>query len=240
MKFTRRYTTNWHDTGIDRAVRPSRLLVYMQETSSAHVASSGYSLGDLRSDRGLAFILSKISLSVYTPLRAYEDIDVQTWTCSSKGYSFIRCFRILRGEEIIAEAHTVWALVDINNKTICRVEDCGFKFEDEEPLMLDLPKRFKLPSDRELCELGTKKILYSDIDNNMHMNNTRYPDMLCDHMPVDKIEKIKGMTLSFLREAAFEDTISINGCEKDGIYYFRTFNTADDVCLEAQVVLKED
>ena len=90
MKFTRRYTTNWHDTGIDRAVRASRLLVYMQETSSAHIASSGYSLGNLRSDRNLAFILSKISLYIYMPLRAYEEIDVQTWTCASKGFSFIR------------------------------------------------------------------------------------------------------------------------------------------------------
>lgn len=239
MKFTRRYTTNWHDTGIDRAVRPSRLLVYMQETSSAHVAASGYSLGNLRSESGLAFILSKISLSIYSPVRAYDTIDVQTWTCASTGYSFIRCFRILRGEEVMAEAHTVWALVDVKSKTICRIEDCGFEFEDEEPLVLDLPKRFKLPTDREIRELGTKKILYSEIDNNMHMNNTRYPDMLCDHMPIDKIEKISGITLSFLREAAFEDTISINGCEKDGIYYFRTFNTAGDVCLEAQVIVKE-
>lgn len=240
MKFTRRYTTNWHDTGINGALRPSRIVVYMQETSSAHVASCGYSLGALRAEKGLAFILGKLSLSIYKPLHAYEDIDVQTWTCTSKGYSFIRCFRILRDGDIIAEAHTVWALVDVKNKTIRKAEECGFEFEDEEPLVLELPKRFKLPAGSELCELGTKKILYSDIDTNMHMNNTHYPDMLCDHMPIDKVGKIKGMTLSFLREAAFEDTVSINGCETDGIYYFRTFNTAGDVCLEAQVVLAEE
>ena len=240
MKFTKRYTTNWHDTDITGKVRATRMLVYMQETSSAHISDCGYSTGTLRKERGLAFILSRISLSIYRPLYAYEDIDVQTWTCASKSFSFVRCFRILRGEEVVAEAHTVWALVDINSKIICRVEDCGFNFKDEDALELDLPKRFKLPEESELCELGARKILYADIDTNMHMNNTKYPDMLCDYMPIDKVGKIKGITLSFLREAAFGDTITINGCESDGMYYFRTFNTAGDVCLEAQVVLKED
>ena len=239
MKFTKKYTTNWHDTDAERRVRATRLLVYMQETSSAHMASLGSSLDKLRESKRLAFILSKISLAIYRPLYAYEDIEVQTWTCPSRGFSFIRCFRIMRGDDIIADAHTSWALIDVENKKFCRVADSGYEYENEEPLALDLPQRFRLPDGCELCELGARKIVYSDLDYNMHMNNTKYPDMLCDFMPIDKIGNIKGMVLSYLHEAAFGDTVSVRGCEKDGIYYFRTVNASGDICLEAQVVVEE-
>lgn len=239
MIFTKRYTTNWHDTDAERRVSPTRLLVYMQETSNPHMSSCGLSLDSLRDERGLAFILSKISLAIYRPLYAFEEIDVQTWTCPSRGFSFNRCFRILRGNDIIAEAHSVWALVDINNKKFCRVEDAGYDFEDEEPLSLELPSRFRLPEGCELSELGKRKIVYSDLDYNMHMNNTKYPDMLCDYMPIGEIGKVKGMVLSYLHEAAFGDTLSVFGCEKDGVRYFRTISEAGNVCLEAQVVVGE-
>ena len=47
MKYTVNYTTRWHDTDACRRVRPSALLVYMQETSNQHVSSLGTSLDEL-------------------------------------------------------------------------------------------------------------------------------------------------------------------------------------------------
>ena len=235
MIFSKHYTTNWHDTDATRRVRASRLLVYMQETSNHHVTSIGMPLDELRDKKGLAFILSRLSLKIYRPLYAFEDIEVQTWTCPSRGFSSIRCFRILRDGEIVADAHSTWALVDINEKKFCRPSESGYAFDDEEPLTVELPQRFRLPDGCELCEIGERRIVYSDLDYNMHMNNTHYPDMLCDFMPIDDVGRISGMVLSYLHEAAFGDTLSIGCCERDGVYYFRTHSEKGDVCLEAQV-----
>ena len=58
MIFSESYTTTWHDTDYRRQVSPSRLLVYMQETSNRHMMHAGMSLDELRDKRGLAFILS--------------------------------------------------------------------------------------------------------------------------------------------------------------------------------------
>ena len=236
MKYSRKYKTNWHDTDASGNVRITRMLVYMQETSSAHVRECGGALSNIREKKGLTFILSRISLSVYAPLRAYADIDVETWTCPSRGFSLVRCYRILCGDTVIVEAHTVWALVDIKNKSLCRFNDVGYSFDDEEPLALDMPQRFRLPPDCELVSVGKRRIAYSDLDYNMHMNNTKYPDMLCDFIDIDDVAKIKGMTLSYLHESAFGDTLDILRAEKDGTYYFRTVGQSG-VCLEAQVFL---
>ena len=236
MKFSIDYTTRWHDTDAQRNVRPSAILVYMQETSNRHVAHSGMSLDALRDEKGLAFILSKIRIAYNRPLKAFEDITVDTFTCPSRGFSSIRGFRILSRGEVVAEADTTWALVDINNKKLCRMEESGYIFDDEPALSLDIPSRTRAPSDVQMTEIGKRAIVYSDLDYNMHMNNTRYPDMLCDFLPIEKVERIKGMTLSYLHEAAYGDTLTILCGEKDGTYYFRTVSSDGTICLEAVVV----
>ncbi len=239
MKYSVDYQTRWHDTDAERRVRPSAILVYMQETSNRHVAESGMSLDELRDTKGLAFILSKIKLSFLRPLYAFEDIRVETFTASGRGYSSTRFFRILSGDEAVAEAETTWALIDTKEKQLRRFEETGYVFEDEEPISVNAPPRTRMPSGLSPVTVGERTIVYSDLDYNMHMNNTRYPDMLCDYMPIDAVSKIKSMTLSYVKEAAFGDTVSIKRAERDGVYYFRTLNSHGDICLEAVVVTEQ-
>ncbi len=235
MKFSKHFQTCWHDTDACRQVRPSQLVVYMQEASNRHIASTGMSLDTLRDEKHLAFILSRIQIALYRPLSAYEDIEVQTWTCRGRGFSFPRCFRILRQGEIVAEAITLWALIGTEDRQFHRMEETGYVFEDEEPLSLSVPARIRFPADCPLEHLGVRQIVYSDLDYNMHMNNTRYPDMLCDFMPLSEVGAIRGISLSYLHEAAFGDKVTILSAKAGGSRYFRTVNEEGTVCLEAQI-----
>ena len=134
MKYTKHYTVKWHDTDANREVCPSQILAYMQETSHHHLREAGMSLDELRDKRGLAFILSRISIAFYAPLHADDKIDVQTWVLESRGLSFLRCFRILRANEVIAEAHSVWALLDIQQKQLLPITAFPYDIEPDEPL----------------------------------------------------------------------------------------------------------
>ena len=237
MKYTENYKIKWHDTDAARQVRPSEVLVYMQETANLQVDNcSERSLDALRDTAGLAFILSKIKLVFHAPLHAYDEISVRTWTCDSRGYSFNRCFDIHRGEELIAEAISFWALLDINNRKLVRTDSFSLGIESDPPLEIAVPRRIKQP-DGELNILGNRDIRYSDIDYNMHMNNTRYPNMLCDFMPIERVGDIKEMTLEFLHESALGDTLTFYGAEQDSRFYFKTVNQNGDVCLAAEVIV---
>jgi len=240
MIFSEKYTTKWHDTDASRRVTVTKMLVMMQEVSNHHIESLGMPLDTLRDEKGLAFLLSKIRISVYRPLYAYEDVEIQTWTYAAHGFSYPRCYRIIRGDEVIAEADTVWALIDINNRSLVKASDCDvYEFTEDEPLSLDVPQRFRLPKGAELESLGERKIVWSDLDYNMHMNNTKYPDMLCDFLPVEDIGRIKGVFLSYVNEAAFGETLDIRSVLADGVHYFRTVNSEGKTCLEAQIILGE-
>lgn len=237
MKFSQNYKTTWHDTDANRRVRPTQLLVYMQETSNEHLRSLGCNLDSLRDEKGLAFILSKIRLAIYSPLYAYEDINVRTWTCESRGYAFSRFYEIWRGGDLIASADTTWALVSLNSKQLCKVDSIDLGFEHEPPVDIGIPLRFRIPKTEELELAGERKIVYSDLDYNMHMNNTKYADMLCDFMPYEKVSDIKGISLSYLHEAAFGDTVRVYRQASDNKYSFRTVNGDGCACLEAEIIL---
>lgn len=236
MKYTEKYKIKWHDTNADRNARLSQYLVYMQETANLQLRANGTSLDDVRDEMRLGFILSKIKLIFHKELNAYEDISVNTWTCPSRGFTFSRCFEIEREGEKVAEAISFWALLNIDTKMLTRVDGFDLGLESEAPLEIDVPRRIK-PPETELLLLGKREIRYSDIDYNMHMNNTKYPDMLCDFMPMDKIGKVREMTLEFLHESALGDTLSFYGANDGSRFYFKTVNENGDVCLTAEVVI---
>ena len=237
MKYTKNFTVKWHDTDAFRAVRPSEILVYMQECANFQLEHFGLSLDALRDEKKLAFILSKIKIIFHKKLYAYDDISVRTWTCESRGFTFVRCFDIHRGDELIAEAISFWALVDLENRRLVRCDSFELGIENDPALEIEVQRRIK-PQAAEFSALGRRDIRYSDIDYNMHMNNTKYPDMLCDFMPIDKVESISEMTLEFLRESALGDTLEFERAAEENDFYFKTVNGAGDVCLSAKITVK--
>ena len=237
MKYTEKYKVRWHDTDASRKVRPSGVLVYMQETANRQFMSVGRDLDGERDKNGVGFILSKISLDFYKPIYSYEVIDVETFTCESRGFSFNRGFRILREGEEIARGASVWALIDVNEGKLIRVSDYSVGFENGPMPATESPLRIKMPPAESFAFVGKRRIVYSDIDYNMHMNNTHYPDMLCDFMELSDTERICGMSLSYLHEAAFGDELEVLCAKVDGNYFFKTVGKEGKICLEAQVRL---
>lgn len=238
MKFTQHYTVKWHDTDANRQVRPSALVTYLQETANEHLIHVGISLDELRDRYGLAFILGSISVRSYEPLFSGDAIAVQTWTSGERGFRHNRCFRVLREGKIVAEATSVWALVRLSDGSLVKVEDMPYRIEPEDSISLtDLPARLRMPPLDEMKEVGTRRIVYSDIDYNGHMNNTRYPDMLCDFLPEMCESRMTGMVLSYRREAVFGHTLRVFSTKNEDGYLICTADKEGNVCTEAFIKL---
>ena len=154
MKHTEHYTVKWHDTDVNRRVRPSQILMYMQETANLQLERNMCNLDRLRDERGLAFLLSRVAIRIYHPLWTHEEIDVQTWVCDGHGLAFDRCFCILRGDEVVAEAFSVWALMELGSQKLLRRDQFSYPFPGDEPLKLDLPLRFRVPHVEEMLLSG--------------------------------------------------------------------------------------
>ena len=249
MKFSFKIKTNWHDTDAERNVRASKIVEYMQETANRQCEQSGLPLEKMRDERGLAFILGALSLNVHKPLHAYEDIEVRTWCKEAKSYIFQRFFEVVREGEIVAEAASTWVLIDLEKKTMVRADSCDFfdgcfYYDDPVDPAVLLPKA-RISKETQLYEVGKRRIVYSDIDYNMHMNNTHYPDMICDFLSemtnADGAYRVAKMSLSYVKESALGATLTVmrSAMEEDGTVFVRTLNEAGETCLEAVVRLEK-
>lgn len=239
MIYEEKLTTRWHDTDATLAVRPSQTLVYMQEMAFAHLDSAGRNLDRMRYDEGLAFILTRLTLRFYHPLAPCETITAQTWVCEGKGLNFPRCFRLAKADgTVAAEGVSTWVLLDLGTHLPVRAKEFDYGFSPEEPLDFTTPRRFAVPD--EMIEVGNRRIVYSDIDYNGHMNNTRYPDMVCDYLPDGVVPRMRTMHLEFAKEAKYGATLRVMRGQRtaetgETVYLVETFNEQNELCLAAEV-----
>lgn len=234
MKFTKDYSIRWHDTNANREITPSAILTFMQETTNKHIQTMYPTLEYIRDELHQAFILSKVYMRFYEPAHAYDDITVETWTgVESRGFTFYRSFCVKRGETVIADALTTWCLIDTLEHKLLPVSKFENNFVDEKSLKVDMPRKIKFPAERELEFVGNRRIVYSDIDYNKHMNNTHYPSMLVDFLPSPEKHRVREIMLSFVKGAMYEDTLKVHRVNEGDTFYFKALNSEDNVCLEA-------
>ena len=235
MIYSEKYQVRWHDTDARREMRPSAVLECMQECANHQFFTHAKSLDRMRDEDGTGFILSRIAIDFLAPVHAYEEIEVRTATCAGHGLCFPRRFEILREGEVVARAMSHWAMVRVGDRTLLRVADAPLCFGDEPEIETATPLRFRVPRELSFETVGERRIAYADLDYNMHMNNTKYPDTVCDFLPDPLENRVRGMSLSYHREAAYGDLLSVErAADGTGNYYIRTKKDGA-VCLEAFV-----
>lgn len=236
MKFKQDYEVYAHDADSRGIMRNGAYLKYMQETANQQLRfekPSYYQLFDM----GLAFILSRIHIKIFKPLQRYDDFESLSWCCPSKGVVFQRCYEIRKNDVLYAQANSAWALIGVDDGSIKKVGDYDIsKYSTDEPTDTVKSLRFRIPKNTNLTLVGKKRIVYSEVDVNMHLNNRFYPDLICDF--IDNIENlfVTEMGISFVSEAPYKSELEVYRSEPDenGLIYFRT-KIGDKTNIEAFV-----
>ena len=236
MEFRTELIADIHDVDHNGIARLSSLMRYIQSAAQTQLTLNGMSYDELK-EMKRAFILSRIKMEFTEPVRAYEKLTAVTYPCDSRGYSFLRCYALEKNGITIGRAVSVWALIDTETRALVKVNDFELGLETHEPHSLALT-RFTMPG--VLKEMGTYTVNYGDLDQNCHMNNTRYPDMYSNFLPLDG-KRIKAISINYCNEAPRGERLRVE--RADGIdgytYYFRTLREDGQVNTEAEIVLED-
>ena len=235
-KFKVPFKVNSHDTDRNGNLRPSVALRYLHEAANLQFESSHPTLDELRYEEKKAFLLSRASLVMLRPLRPFEEIEAVTWAGGGKAASFFRCGEILCGGEVVAKLVSVWALMDLSAGRLCRVKDIDLGIASLEEYPIEIPTSFRIPEAAGLTLVGERVIRNSDIDLNMHMNNTNYPDMLCDYIPNIENKKVLSFGITYHKEAKLLEKLTVYHGALDGVEYLRTVRSDGLVNAEAYFV----
>lgn len=231
MIYRHSFTVNSHSCDYNGIVRPSAVMTYLQEAANMQLRTYGPSYEDMKA-AGQFFVLSRIGVSLSSPLYAYEDLHAETWALPSRGFSFLRCHRLLRGTEVICQATSVWALLDAATRKPLRVTEYKPNFDCEETADVALPDRIRLDRER-LQPMGKYTVRYADTDQNGHMNNTVYADMLCGFLDA-RGKYVKRFSINYFQEAPLGSKLEIFGqTTEGGEHLFRSIRSDGETNAEA-------
>ncbi len=234
MKYTEKIEINNYDVDMHGIARPTQVLAKLEEVGSHQMVKYPPSNDDLRKE-GKGFILSRLVMAIHKDIRE-GDAECETWAAdNSRGLSFNRCYRLNIDGECAVEFYTVWALLDINEKKLIRVEEYPRQLggEADPPFEMALPLRVKCPRAEEMDEVAKREVYYSDTDLNCHMNNTKYLNMFCDFVPEFKDKKLKGINISYVAEAPLGDILTVLSKVDGDTVYFRTIRSDGKTNCEA-------
>jgi len=67
--------------------------------------------------------------------------------------------------------------------------------------------------------LGTRKVVWSDLDGNGHLYSGRYGDIIWDFLPEDLQDKeLKEFYINYSKEATFGQELKIRGFREENTY----------------------
>lgn len=223
-----------HDVDFNGIAKTSSILRYIQTAAQSQLTANGMSYDNLK-DQGRAFLLSRLKLEVLKPLRAYTPLTAVTYPCESRGYSFLRCYSLESDGLVVARAVSMWALIDTESRALVRVNDFDLGLPTLPPLDLSLD-HMRLPAD--ISDIGGYGVHYGDVDQNYHMNNTKYPDMYSNFLPLGG-KMIRSISINYSNEARIGEKLRVMRAECDGTYYFRTVRQDGKTNSEAEIILSD-
>ena len=212
--FERNYRIAYSDADLKQRLRLSRLFTLLQEAATDHAAILGAGR-EKTLDRGLLWIVTLQQADIFRMPVYDEQVKIVTWPGKPKHLLFPRWYRVTdeQGNALI-EASSLWALMDRNTRKAVFPEQSGIDIPGiQTGLESALPRA--LPALRT-NETAPFTVPYSYVDQNGHMNNTRYFDLAEDRVPdAMRTRTLRGVKSEYAREARLDEQIllknEING-----------------------------
>lgn len=243
MEYTTTKKVAYYNCDANRNMKVSAALREMQQAGTDHLSDLGLAY-EMLYDENMVFLLSKTIANVTKMPVADQVINISTTPGKPIGARFTR-EAVISDEDMNPLVHilTLWVLVEPESRKIIRPA----KFPYELPLNKSLVEGHA--NDEKFVKLeGTEPYItknidvgYSIIDNNGHVNNSSYLDLVTDLMPYDELllKGIDHVMISYKNEAKFGDTVEISGYHTDKNRYNFIGTKHNGECFEAQILLKK-
>ena len=148
------------------------------------------------------------------------------------------------GKEVLMSNDIAWILSRIELK-IYKHPKHKDKFQintwPNKPMMMFHPRSFRMYDDDVSSVVCDKEyeVKYSDLDCNLHVNNTKYIEWMFDMIPFVEIKdmEIESITTNYLKEIRLGDKVNL-GYNKEGNVYTFAFKVNDEVCFSSKLVVK--
>jgi acyl-ACP thioesterase len=213
LKLDKEYIVHVYETGPDLRLNLHSLFDYFQDIASDHAVKLGYGRDDLMKKNNF-WVLSRIYAEITVWPQWGETITITTWPRGTERLFALRDFEVRdhKGKSI-ARATSSWLIVDRDTKRIQRPDNHLSQYKTLLSVDKTLPRNaIKLePADPNGRRTQQFSVRISDLDINLHTNNSRYLKWVSDSYDLDFILNNIPISaeINYLAESHFNDTIAI-------------------------------
>ncbi len=214
------YSQEFHitDTAVDcfGRLKPSVLLQYIQEVASIHGSAMGADKESL-AEKNLFWAILRTRVQIARLPVSGETIRLETWPMPTTRVAYPRSIIAYdeSGEEIFRSI-TLWVMMNRTSRAMVLPAKSGFTIQGRlEGSELAVPGSL---APRPMEQDDHRRVCFTDLDINGHMNNTRYFDWIYDLLPgsFHSGNALKELTICYLSEAREGETLDMNWEVKEG------------------------
>jgi acyl-ACP thioesterase len=213
-----------YEVGAQCILRLSVLLRMCQDVSEQNLSLLGLGYEKMCAD-GLVFLLITNRAKIRRMPVHTEELVIKTHPRGVAGAQFYRDFIVYSGgEPIISVMQTSVAANAETHKILRPKEFLNYGIFSGEKMPEDerIPK-LTVPEDLPLA--GERKVRFSDLDYNNHLNNTVYADIVTDFLPGGaEGRQFEEVQINYLNESTLGDTLKIYAGERDGLILMKGLN----------------
>lgn len=182
-------------------LKPSMALLMIQSAAGEHSAALGFDYETLAARR-MFWAVIRHRVKVYRLPRAGEKITLETWPLPTTRVAFPRAAAAYDEQgRVLFQSMALWVLMDLDTRAMILPRDSGIELAGS-------LRGTELPSPRSLVphplsRSQWRRVSFTDLDRNRHMNNARYLDWIDDLLSSAFHEghAVADMTLCYLNEA---------------------------------------
>ena len=164
--------------------KPSAIMETMQEIAGMHSELIGVGRNALM-QKNLVWILTRVEVDMDRYPRIGETVEVETYPMPVRRWFFPRyfIFRDASGAEV-GRAGSLWALMDVTSRKMAPPAGIISLLPDNSDLLAPLGLPGPVTEVSGTLQVCTHMPEYTDLDVNMHVNNTKYMDWLCNALGI--------------------------------------------------------
>ena len=238
--FTQNYEIK--DNMVDRFgnLKSSQILFLAQDMGTKHCVELSLSYEALAA-KGLFWAVSRHRVQITRLPRSGETIRVETWAMPTTRVAYPRSVVAYdeQGKECFRSI-TLWVLMNLDTRAMIQPGKSGIEVVGTvRGLELASPKGL-VP--RDMVNSASRRVSFTDIDRNGHMNNTRYMDWIDDlySSAFHQTHALREFTACYLAEAREGDTLDMHyevveeGCIQ--VDFHRNANQEDHRVFSARLL----
>ena len=238
MFIDRDFLVGFRDIDFNNHIKIKSMLSFLEDMGGIHSNIAGLGIYDIPKTRK-SWVLINWKLEFLKKPSYAETVKVKTWSSGMDKLFAYRDFYVYNEQgEVVAKASSKWILINIDDMSICKLDDevsNAYELEEEHVFEEDFTKLKDIGNYIDSCEILITKDM---IDVNGHVHNLNYLDFASQVVPLEVMQNAMKVEVLYKKEIKEKDQVKCYYAMENNVHY-AILKSADEKVLHAVISFQE-